>query len=261
MRITHLGLCVTVAVFIASPAAAQTTDHSPLSSPSAAPAGINLNGPSFKGLFADTAKDFKKLATVDAAKWLTIGGGAALVASAQDSQVTAMFAHPQLKRTFGQGALIGSAPFQMGAALTTFTIGRFSGNHRAAQVGSELFRAQTVAQLTTYAIKYTTRRTRPDGTGFSFPSGHTSVTVASATVLQRNFGWKVGIPAYGVAAYVAGSRLQTRRHHMSDVAFGAALGILAGRSVTIGHGAARMAVSPAAMPGGGGVTFTMVGRQ
>jgi len=212
-------------------------------------------------LLNDTAADFTKLASRDSAKWLTIGTAAALVARAEDSRVGTILATPRLHETFEFGQLVGSAPFQMGGALTVFTIGRMAGSQRAVQVGSDLFRAQTVAQLTTYAMKYSIRRTRPDGTRFSFPSGHTSVSFASATVLQRNFGWKVGIPAYGVAAYVAGSRLQTRRHHLSDVAFGAALGILAGRTVTVGRGAARLAVAPGAAPGGAGVTFTLVGRK
>jgi membrane-associated phospholipid phosphatase len=60
---------------------------------------------------------------------------------------------------------------------------------------------------------------------------------------------------------VAASRIQTQRHYLSDVAFGAAIGIVAGRTVTIGHGNARFAVSPAAAPGGAGVNFTWVGRQ
>ena len=101
-------------------------------------------------------------------------------------------------------------------------------------------------------------RQRPDGTGYSFPSGHSSVTFATATVLQRNFGWKVGIPAYGLAAYVAASRVQVERHFLSDVTFGAALGIVAGRSVTIGRGDARFAVSPAVVPGGAGISFTLL---
>ena len=166
-----------------------------------------------------------------------------------------------LSRTFESGQLIGSSPNKKVGALTAFTIGRLTGSARTMQVGADLFRAQTVAQLTTYAMKYSIRRTRPDGTRFSFPSGHTSVTFASATVLQRIFGWKVGIPAYGMAAFVAGSRLQTRRHHLSDVAFGAALGIIAGRTVTVGRGRSRMAVSPGATAGGAGVTFTLVGSR
>ena len=80
-------------------------------------------------------------------------------------------------------------------------------------------------------------------------------------MLQRHFGWKVGIPAYGVASYVAASRLQTNRHYLSDIAFGAALGIVAGHTVTIGRGNARFAVAPVAAPGGGGVAFTWIGTR
>jgi len=37
--------------------------------------------------------------------------------------------------------------------------------------------------------------------------------------------------------------------------------MVAGRTVTIGRGEARFAVSPAAAPGGAGVNFTWVGRK
>jgi membrane-associated phospholipid phosphatase len=87
------------------------------------------------------------------------------------------------------------------------------------------------------------------------------VTFASATVLQRDLGWKVGIPAYGIATYVAASRIQENRHFLSDVAFGAAIGIIAGRTVTLGRGDGRFAVAPMAAPGGGGVSFTWVGQR
>ena len=64
------------------------------------------------------------------------------------------------------------------------------------------------------------------------------------------------MPAYSLAAYVAASRLQENRHFASDVIFGAAVGIVAGRTVTVGRGAARFTVAPMALSGGGGVTFT-----
>ena len=41
----------------------------------------------------------------------------------------------------------------------------------------------------------------------------------------------------------------------------AALGIIAGRTVTVGRGRSRMAVSPGATAGGAGVTFTLVGSR
>lgn len=105
------------------------------------------------------------------------------------------------------------------------------------------------------------QRTRPDGTQYSFPSGHAATTFATATVLQRHLGWKAGVPAYAFATYVAASRVQVKRHYLSDVTMGAAIGIIAGRSVTLGRGDARFALSPSAVPGGGGVNFTWLGRQ
>jgi hypothetical protein len=51
------------------------------------------------------------------------------------------------------------------------------------------------------------------------------------------------------------------RHYLSDVAFGAALGIAAGRTLTIGRGNARFGLAPMASPGGGGVAFNWMGKQ
>ena len=114
----------------------------------------------------------------------------------------------------------------------------------------------------THAVKYSVKRMRPDGsTRNSFPSGHTSVSFASATVLQREFGWKVGIPAYAVASYIGYSRIEHKRHYLSDVVFGAAIGIVAGRSMTIGRGDKRFAMTPVAARGGGGVSFVWVGQR
>ena len=110
----------------------------------------------------------------------------------------------------------------------------------------------------TTAVKYAVRRYRPDGTQYSFPSGHSSVSFASATVLQRHYGWKAGGLAYGVATYVAASRIQEKRHFLSDVVFGATIGIVAGRTVTIDVGDNRFAIAPTVTHGGGGVSFSLV---
>src|ERR1044071_8600947 len=134
------------------------------------------------------------------------------------------------------GATLGSAPLELGAAFTTYAIGRAMKKPCAAALGADLVQAQLMAQMLTVGLKQAARRTRPTGSGLSFPSGHTSMAFASATVLQRHFGWKAGIPAYAVASYVAASRVQTQRHYLSDVAFGAALGIVAGRTIGVGHG-------------------------
>ena len=119
-------------------------------------------------------------------------------------------------------------------------------------------RAQLLTQGVTQLLKYSVRRTRPDGSSrTSFPSGHASGTFTSATVLQRHYGWKVGIPAFGVASYVAASRIAENKHFLSDVIFGAAIGIAGGRTVTFRKGATRFELAPIAAPGGAGVQVSV----
>ena len=64
-------------------------------------------------------------------------------------------------------------------------------------------------------------------TDFSFPSGHTMVSFAAATVLWH-WNRKVGIAAYLLAAVIAFSRLYLFVHFPSDVFAGAVIGILIG---------------------------------
>jgi membrane-associated phospholipid phosphatase len=124
---------------------------------------------------------------------------------------------------------------------------------RIATVGGELIRAQIVAGALTEGLKITARRTRPDGNHLSFPSGHTSATFATATVLDREFGWKVGVPAYAIATAVGISRMSENKHYASDVIFGAAIGLVAGRRITMHRAGGELTLSPLAVPGGGGV--------
>lgn len=191
---------------------------------------------------------------------MTVGAAAAMFAHSEDARVTRSLGN-QHHETFESGGTIGGVPLQLGGALATYAVGRISHSPRAASVGVDLFQAQVLAQAVTQGIKLAARRTRPDGTTLSFPSGHTSSAFASATVLQRHFGWKAGLPAYALATYVATSRIEQKRHFLSDVTFGAVIGIVAGRTVTVGRGDARFAIAPVATNGGGAVAFTWVGRQ
>ena len=75
-------------------------------------------------------------------------------------------------------------------------------------------------------------RERPDGSDHqSFPSGHASVTFATATVIERHLGWRKAVLGYAIASYVAMSRIHDNQHYLSDVVFGAAVGTIAGRTV------------------------------
>lgn len=218
--------------------------------------------PSVARIFADTLTDFRRLPSRESALILGIGGLTAFAGHPADARTSQTFSgSTSMRGAFGAGQTIGAATMQLAAAFATYSLGRATGNAKVAVLGADLTRAQFVSQGVTHAIKLSVGRTRPDGTSMSFPSGHSASAFATATVLQRHLGWKAGIPAYGVAAYVAASRIQAQRHYLSDVAFGAAIGIMAGRTVTIGQGNARFAVSPAAAPGGAGVNFTWVGRE
>jgi membrane-associated phospholipid phosphatase len=226
--------------------------------PVAKPAGRSV----FKDLFGGTVSDLRRLPSMDSLRWLGVGAVAAEAAHFADFNVTSTLSRSEeLGETLKSGRTVGGATVQLGGSFATYLIGRASGNDRVAAVGGEMFRAQLITQGLTHAIKFSVRRARPDGTSYSFPSGHTSTSFASATVLQREFGWRVGIPAYGLASYVAASRVQSKRHFLSDVAFGAALGVLVGRTVTIGRGDARFAVEPFAASHGGGIGFTWVGPR
>jgi membrane-associated phospholipid phosphatase len=209
----------------------------------------------------DTVIDFRHLPSGKSITWLTVGTVASILGHAGDRGVTKSLVQPSFEEGFEPGNIIGGLPFQLGGAFATYTVGRLTNSPRVATAGADLIRAQTLAQAMAWAVKSGARRTRPDGTSYSFPSGHTASAFATATVVQKNFGWKAGIPAFGVASYVAASRIQSKRHYLSDVAFGAAIGVLAGKTITIGHGSARMAVGPMAAPGGAGIAFTVLGRR
>ena len=212
-------------------------------------------------MFETTIDDFRRLPSQDTLMVLGIGGAIAAAGRTRDWNVTNGFSATRMRGTFEPGATIGGARAQFAGALATYAVGRVTGNRRVAGVGTDLIRAQLVAQTITAGIKLSARRHRPDGDEFSFPSGHSSVTFATATVLQRNFGWKAGVPAYAVASYVAASRVQMKRHFFSDVAFGAAIGIVAGRTVTVGRGSARFAVAPTLSHNQAGVSFVLLDNR
>ena len=84
----------------------------------------------------------------------------------------------------------------------------------------------------TYCLKYTVHSMRPDKSDhYSFPSGHTSVAFANATILHKDYGhvstW-ICVGGYAVAAFTAYDRIRRDRHHWMDVIAGSAIGIAGG---------------------------------
>lgn len=90
------------------------------------------------------------------------------------------------------------------------------------QLGESLVASVAVS----YALKYTVKKERPDGSDrHSFPSNHSGFSFAGATFLQKRYGWKWGVPAYIVSGYVAWGRVYSRKHDAWDVLAGAAIGV------------------------------------
>ena len=249
VRSVPVCTCLSLALLAGTvgPATAQTGNLTP------APAA-----PSVKNVITDTVTDFTHLRSRESVVWLTLGLAAASMSQSLDGSMTRTLSGSSgADRFFAPGETIGGARFQLAGALATYGVGRLTGNSKVAAFGADLVSANIVAQAVTSGIKLSVRRGRPDGTEFSFPSGHTSVSFAAATVVQRHFGWSAGVPAYALASYVAASRIQEKRHYLSDVAFGAVVGIVAGRAVTVGSGDHRFAVEPMVPNGGGiGIAFT-----
>jgi len=217
--------------------------------------------PSLFRPFTDVLGDVRRLPSRTNAEFLVAGLAAAAGAHTADADVTEDFGGTR-NGLFRPGATIGGTPFELGAAFATYAIARSMNKPGAMSFGSDLIRAQVIAELLTVGVKQSARRARPEGSGYSFPSGHTSTAFASATVIQRHYGWKFGLPAYAVASYVAASRVEMRKHYLSDVAFGAAIGIVAGRTVTIGHDH-KFNLTPigSADGAGAGLGLTLVGKK
>ena len=153
------------------------------------------------------------------------------VAAIFDQEVANAAADPG--SAFGQWLETGAEPVIVGAGIgVLFAAGRYGDHRRFRATTYDLLDAWVVNGVYTLVLKGATGRTRPNGEDqLSFPSGHASNAFTLATVAERHYGWKVGVPAYGLAAAVAASRLVQNAHYLSDVTAGAALGFIVGRTV------------------------------
>jgi membrane-associated phospholipid phosphatase len=227
----------------------------PLIIPQPPPASSEfVNGNPFKL----SAGDFKNFFSPDTARTLAYVSLFAIASAPWDRQgVNNGFNIPTT--LFESGNLIGQVAFQLGAGFATYGVGKASGNKKLAYVGRDIVRAQVLSQAMVQTLKFTVQRKRPDGSNTqSFPSGHAGSTFATATVLHRYYGWKVGAPAYALGTYVAMARMAWNRHHATDVVMGAGFGIASARTVTMSMGKARFNVGVQPQVGGASVNFTKI---
>ncbi|WP_416464660.1 phosphatase PAP2 family protein [Sphingomonas sp. VDB2] len=89
------------------------------------------------------------------------------------------------------------------------------------------------ATLLSLGLKEGFPEMRPDGSDRkSFPSSHSATSFAAAASLHNRYGWKVGVPAQLVAAFVGLARVKADKHHWYDVVAGAAIGEASGFLIT-----------------------------
>ena len=218
-----------------------------------------------KAVFRETWHDFKAFPQ-RRSTWviLAIAGGAAAASHPLDDDANAKLGGSDAAgRFFAPGKWIGSVYVQGGVAVGLYVIGRYVMPHgeqapktnKVSHLGFDMLRALAVSQALTQGIKVAVQRDRPTGECCAFPSGHASASFATATVLERHLGYKAW-PTFLVASYVAISRLHDNRHYVSDVIFGAGLGIASGWTVVGRHGRSTYALTPVPIKGGMMLTFT-----
>ena len=188
-------------------------------------------------------------------------------AFAWDDEAIAYFRrHPH--RNFGEiGAAVGGTVAAAGLTVGLFSAGRVARGGRFRAATYDLSQAVIVNGTYTFALKALVRRERPDGSNRqSFPSGHSSNAFTAATVIARHYP-RLAVPGYGLAAYIAISRMASNKHHFSDVVAGSGFGFGVGRAVvrrngrppaTAGVKDARVSLAPDPGPSGDGAGLSLL---
>jgi membrane-associated phospholipid phosphatase len=142
---------------------------------------------------------------------------------------------------------LGSFYATGGAAAIFYLAGRAGHNARARETGVLAAEALIDSGIVAQALKFTSQRPRPPvddssgeffDRGSSFPSGHSISAWSVATVISEEYGPRhpfVRYGAYALATAVGISRYTGRKHFLSDVLAGSALGYGIGRYVYHQH--------------------------
>lgn len=141
------------------------------------------------------------------------------------------------------GNAIGSPFFVFPAIGVGYLAGRLAGNQSLSRLSVRAGTAVVLASGITGVLKYSIGRTRPfhggDSDHFrpfsgetSFPSGHTTLAFALATVIadETKDSWS-DVALYSAATLTGFARMNDDRHWASDVLAGALIGHLTARWV------------------------------
>jgi hypothetical protein len=169
------------------------------------------------------------------------------------------------KRLSYYGSYLGEGYVGVGLFATIGVVGLFDRDHRAQRTCIEGLEAVLATGVTTRILKLVVREPRPSDAATvsifspnwhhadSFPSGHTAVAFASATVLSGEY--PVLAPLFfSLATYTGIARVQQNSHWVSDVVAGAAIGWLSGVSALRANH--KLELTPLASAGGQGLSLS-----
>jgi len=152
-----------------------------------------------------------------------------------------------LTRSTDVGNIVGDPYLHLGVAALVYGAGALSERPKVQELGEKLGEALILADASTFVLKQAIGRARPTtgaGSGSfrpfqfkndydSLPSLHTASSFAVAHVLaHESDSLPVKILCYTGASFVGFSRMYKDKHWASDVVLAAAIGELAGNSVT-----------------------------
>jgi len=182
----------------------------------------------------DLGSDFAALISTKSIAPLVVGTAAYGIATIPEQRIESHFSRGDVWGVWGNpGSYIGHPIALGGMSVTLFAISRKSTNRKFRSLSYSLVQGMIMSPALTQPLKFGFWRLRPNGSDhFAFPSGHASDSFMFATVFAQHYGWKAAIPGYALAAYVATSRLEERKHHVTDVVAGATIGYLVGRTVS-----------------------------
>ncbi|HRB13576.1 MAG TPA: phosphatase PAP2 family protein [Vicinamibacteria bacterium] len=227
-QVAALALAISVALGSRVPAAEQTATAPEKKATVAGEDGLRT----LRRLPANLGRGILGVFHRDTLMPLVVGGVATGGAWVLDEDMRGWI-NPEPGDGWGQALETGGGPVWSSVFVASlFTAGRISKNTRFRAATYDALDAAVMNVVYFQSIKLVAQRTRPNGSNDqSFPSGHTSNAFALATVAERHYGWKMGVPAYLLAGVMGASRMKQDMHYFSDVMAGATLGYIVGRTV------------------------------
>jgi membrane-associated phospholipid phosphatase len=189
---------------------------------------------STKEFFKDLGGNFAGIIDVRSIAPAVIGGAATALATIPEQQIEQHFAPGDVWGAWSTpGSYIGNPVILAGVSTALFTASRKTENRKFRSLSYSLLQGTIMTAGIVQTTKAGFQRLRPnEDDTHAFPSGHAADTFMYATVFTAHYGWKAAIPGYAIATYVSATRLEERKHHLTDVTAGATIGYLVGQTVS-----------------------------